>query len=75
MSGFRTPEQPRGQSVLWAHRLEDAVPSDHPVRHLNYLLNGAAFADTFENWSSEYVLLEGKPPYHPVIFRASSCTG
>lgn len=65
MSGFRTPEQPRGQSVLWAHRLEDAIPQDHPVRHLNYLLQSPAFADTFVNWSSEYVLLEGKPPYHP----------
>lgn len=30
MSGFRTPEIPREQMVLWEHRLEDALPSDPP---------------------------------------------
>ena len=62
MSGFRTPEQPRGQSVLWAHRLEDAIPQDHPVRLLDYLLHSEAFGDTFTAWAGEYVLMEGKPP-------------
>ena len=64
-SGFRTPEQPRGQSLLWAHRLEDAIPQDHPVRLLDYPPHSEAFADTFTAWAGRYVLLEGKPPYHP----------
>lgn len=65
MSGFRTPEQPRGQSVLWAYRLEDAIPSDHPVRLLDDLLPSDAFTDPFTAWADAYVLLEGKPPYPP----------
>ena len=65
MSGFRQPEQPREQMVLWPHRLEDALPADHPVRHVAYLLNSEAFAETFAAWERHYVLREGKPPYHP----------
>ena len=65
MSGFRRPEQPRGQSVLWAQRLEDAIPEDHPVRLLDYLLHSEAFDETFTAWAGEYVLIEGQPPYHP----------
>lgn len=65
MSGFRTPEQPRGQVVLWAHCLEEAIPQDHPVRCLDYLLQAEAFGETFTAWASQYVLTEGKPPYHP----------
>ncbi len=40
MSGFHTPEIPREQMVLWEHRLEDAIPDDHQVRHLDFLLGG-----------------------------------
>ena len=65
MSGFRKPEHPRGQLALWAHRLEDAIPQDHPVRLLDYLLHSEAFGETFTAWTGEYVLIEGKPPYHP----------
>ena len=67
MSGFRTPEVPREQLVLWKHRLEDAIPSDHPVRHLDYLLRSGAFAETFAEMEREYVLNKGKPPYHPRV--------
>ena len=67
MSGFRTPEIPREQLVLWEHRLEDAIPNDHPVRHLDYLLRSGAFAETFAEMKREYVLHMGKPPYHPRI--------
>jgi transposase len=38
---------------------------DHPVRQFDHLLRSAAFSDTFETWAREYVLIEGKPPYHP----------
>ncbi len=65
MSGFRTPEVPREQLVLWERRLEDALPDDHQVRHLAFLLGSKAFADTFGEMERSYVLKRGKPPYHP----------
>src|SRR5690349_2673315 len=65
MAGFRKPEVDREQLVLWSHGLEEAIPMDHPVRHVDVLLKSAAFADTFRDWESGYVLLEGQPPYHP----------
>jgi transposase len=65
MSGFRQPEIPRGQMVLWSHRLEDALPADHPVRLFDELLHAGAFAKTFAEWERKYDLREGQPPYHP----------
>lgn len=65
MAGFRKAEVPREQFVLWSQRLEDSIPLDHPVRHVDYLLNSKVFAETFREWERSYVLLEGKPPYHP----------
>lgn len=65
MSGFRTPEIPREQLVLWEHRLEDALPADHQVRHLDFLLSSAAFAETFREMEGSYDLSRGQPPYHP----------
>jgi transposase len=65
MAGFRVPETPREQLVLWAHRLEDALPADHPVRQIDFLLRAESFAAVFADWTREYVLLEGQPPYHP----------
>jgi transposase len=65
MSGFRTPEMPRDQLVLWERRLEDAIPDDHQVRHLDVLLGSAAFAETFREMEQRYVLDRGKPPYQP----------
>lgn len=67
MSGFRQPEIPRDQLILWAQRLDDAVPVDHPVRHIDYLLRSEALSETFERWERQYVLVEGKPPYHPRV--------
>jgi transposase len=65
MSGFRTPEIAREQMVLWERRLEDAIPDDHQVRHLDLLLGSAAFSETFRKMERSYVLNLGKPPYHP----------
>jgi transposase len=65
MAGFRTPEQPREQIVLWSQRLDDAIPLDHPVRLVAHLLEAEAFAPLFREWTQDYVLVEGKPPYHP----------
>jgi transposase len=63
--GFRKPEVPREQLVLWAKRLDDALPDDHPARLLDWLLHSEAFEPVFADWRMEYVLVEGKPPYHP----------
>lgn len=65
MAGFRKPEIPREQLVLWSQKLDDGIPADHPVRHLTYLLESEPFAARFREWAADYVLLEGKPPYHP----------
>ena len=65
MAGFRKPEVPREQRVLWPTRLDDAIPLDHPVRQVAFLLESEAFGPSFREWEREYVLLEGKPPYHP----------
>lgn len=65
MAGFRKPEIPRDQLVLWSQKLDDAIPAVHPVRHLAYLLESEPFAERFREWSAQYVLLEGKPPYCP----------
>lgn len=65
MAGFRKPETPREQLVLWEERLDDAIALDHPVRQVDFLLRSEGFAARFASWSEEYVLLEGKPPYHP----------
>ena len=65
MAGFRKPDVPREQMVLWSQRLEDALPVDHPVRLLDELFKSQAFAKTFSAWEAQYVLMEGKPPYHP----------
>jgi hypothetical protein len=36
MSGFRQPEAPRDQIVLWSRKWEDAPPPDHPVRRVGH---------------------------------------
>jgi transposase len=65
VSGFRTPEIPRAQLVLWEQRLEDALPPDHALRLLDVRRRSRAFAATFKEWEAEYDLTEGQPPYHP----------
>jgi transposase len=65
MGGFRQPELNREQAVLWSHRLDDAIPADHPVRLFDELLHSEAFADSFREWEQAYDRLAGQPPYHP----------
>ena len=65
MAGFRKPETPRDQMVLWPTQLDDAIAADHPVRHVAFLLASEPLATTFREWAGSYVLVEGKPPYHP----------
>ncbi len=54
MSGFRTPEIPREQMVLWERRLDDAIPDDHQVRHLDLLLGSPAFGETFREMEQRF---------------------
>jgi len=65
MSGFRKPETPRAQLLLWGKTLDEAVPLDHPVRLFEELLNSTAFSATFAEWELQYDLTAGQPPYHP----------
>ena len=51
MAGFRKPEVPREQRVLWSTRLDDAIPADHPVRHMVFLLDSEPLATTFREWA------------------------
>src|SRR5947208_3248592 len=67
MAGFRKPKVAREQFVLWSQRLEDAIPSDHPVRLFDQLIGSAAFAATFREWEQAYVGKEGQPAYHPRV--------
>lgn len=65
MGGFRKPETSRDQLVMWEKRLDEAIPKSHPVRMLDELLRAPHLTAMFREWESDYVLVEGKPPYHP----------
>lgn len=75
MAGFRTPEVPREQLVLWSRRLDDALPIDHPARLMDELFRSQALAPVFAAWCREYHLLEGQPPYHPRDLTMLYCYG
>lgn len=75
MAGFRRPEVPRQQIVLWSQRLDDALPQDHPARLLDALFTSAALAPLFAAWEREYHLGTGQPPYHPRDLAALYCYG
>lgn len=65
MSGFRQPEIPRQQIVLWSQRLEDMIPPDHPVRAFDELLELPDFAKVVQTIADGYRLQDGRPPFHP----------
>jgi len=65
MAGFRTPEIPREQLVLFSQRLDEAIPQDHPVRHIEFLLRQEPFAASLREMEKQYVLTMGRPPFHP----------
>lgn len=65
MSGFAAPVLRRDQVVLWPQRLDEAVPWDAMVRRLDEVLRSEAFAPLFAEWRGDYVLLEGREPFHP----------
>ena len=63
MSGFRSPEVPRESAcggVLWSQSAvggDDAIPADHAVRQVGYLLHSEAFRDRFREWERMYMLV------------------
>jgi len=65
MSGFRHPDLPRDQHLLYGLKLDDAVPPDHRVRHIDQILRSEALAKTFKKFEKAYDLSWGRPPYHP----------
>lgn len=75
MAGFRKPEVPRDQLVLWTHRLEDSLPADHSARLVDEIFRSAAFTPLFTDWTRQYHLLEGQPPYHPRDLAMLYCYG
>lgn len=65
MSGFREPELPRDQLMLWGQRLDDAIPAGHPVRTVQTILWSAVFDEVFAEWERRYAQMIGRPAYHP----------
>lgn len=62
MRWAETPE-PREQSVLFAHRLDDAIASNHVVRELDKLLG----LIDWSFWEAAYHGALGQPPIHPRV--------
>lgn len=57
------PKEHRDQIVLFAEKLDDAIPPDYPVRTLWALLKKM----DWKRWEDKYVLVRGKPPIHPSV--------
>ena len=54
---------PREQLVMFARRLEDVIPEDHPVRLFEEILD----AVDWTAWEAEYHGTRGQPPIHPSL--------
>lgn len=65
MSGFRRPELPRFQGMLFPPSLDDLLDLDSPVRLFEEILSTEEFEEAFEAMAKNYKLTEGKPPFHP----------
>ena len=57
------PQESRDQIVLFAEKLDDAIPSDHSVRKLAMILDKVDWTV----WEALYDLTKGQPPIHPKI--------
>lgn len=57
------PKESREQIVLFAEKLDDAVPANHCVRLLDALLDRVDWSA----WEAGYDLTKGQPPIHPRI--------
>jgi transposase len=54
---------PRDQLALFSTSLEDRIPSDHPVRLLDEILDRLSW----QQWEATYHGERGQPPIHPSI--------
>ena len=61
--GWAQPKENRDQIVLFAEKLDDAVPAEHPVRVLDVMLGKVDWSV----WEAGYVLTKGQPPIHPRV--------
>lgn len=63
VSYWQDAPMPRCQLVLFAETLEDRIPTDHPVRAVDEMLDRLDWSQ----WEAEYHGSFGKPPIHPSI--------
>lgn len=61
--GWAEPKERRDQLVLFAEKLDDAVPDDAPVRMFDAILSRI----NWSTWEAGYVLTIGQPPIHPRV--------
>jgi transposase len=61
--GWAQPKESRDQIVLFAEKLDDAVPPEHPVRRFDEILGKVDWSD----WEAGYMLTKGQPPIHPRV--------
>lgn len=61
--GWAKAKESREQLVLFAEKLDDAIPPEHPVRTVWALLRKI----DWKSWEGQYVLINGQPPIHPSI--------
>lgn len=65
MSGFRIPEEPRDQLVLFPRRLDEAIAADHPARLVLSILESASLSASIQAMERSYSWSRGRPAYHP----------
>lgn len=68
---FESPAFDRGQMILFAQRLDDAIAPDHGVRLLDSILGRV----DWKPWEKQYKLRHGRPPIHPRIVAAAILYG
>jgi len=61
--GWAQPSENRDQIVLFAEKLDDAVPAEHPIRQFDAILTKIDWSQ----WEAGYVLTKGQPPIHPRV--------
>lgn len=71
MMQWAKPPQARDQLALFVERLDDALPSDHPVRLLDEILGRVDWCQ----WESHYHGRLGQPPIHPRVLAGALLYG
>ena len=63
MMRFSDPPLSRDQLVLFAERLDQAIPADHSVRLVDEILGRLSWSE----WEQQYNGQIGRPPIHPRV--------